>query len=46
MREKTSQELRVAFTTVQRAVGKLQELAIVTQISEGKRDRLYAQPLY
>ncbi len=39
--KKTAQELGVAFTTVQRAVERLQELSIVTQTSEGKRDRVY-----
>jgi Fic family protein len=39
--KKTAQELGVAFTTVQRAVGKLQELSIVKQTGDGKRDRVY-----
>lgn len=39
--KKAAQELGVAFTTVQRAVEKLQELSILEQTSEGKRDRVY-----
>ncbi|MGH8218825.1 MAG: hypothetical protein ACREUT_09720 [Steroidobacteraceae bacterium] len=39
--KKTARELGVAFTTVQRAVEKLQRLSIVTQTSERKRDRVY-----
>ncbi len=39
--KKAAQELGVAFTTVQRAVERLQKLSIVTQTSEGKRDRVY-----
>jgi len=39
--KRTAQELGVAFTTVQRAVERLQRLSIVTQTSEGKRDRVY-----
>jgi ribosomal protein S25 len=31
----------VAFTTAQRAIVKLEELGIVSQRSEGKRDRVY-----
>jgi len=33
--------LEVAFTTAQRAVAKLQELKIVNQANEAKRDRVY-----
>jgi Fic family protein len=39
--KRTAEELGVAFTTVQRAVEKLQRLSIVTQTSDGKRDRVY-----
>lgn len=39
--KKTAQELGVAFTTVQRAVERLQRLSVVAQIREGKRDRVY-----
>jgi Fic family protein len=39
--KRTAQELGVAFTTVQRVVERLQRLSIVTQVSEGKRDRVY-----
>ncbi|MDM8335307.1 winged helix-turn-helix domain-containing protein [Wolbachia pipientis] len=35
------ENLGVAFTTAQRAVMKLKDLGIVSQISEGKRDRVY-----
>jgi len=31
----------VAFTTAQRAVAKLEELSIITEISRAKRDRVY-----
>jgi DNA-binding transcriptional regulator YhcF (GntR family) len=33
--------LKVAFTTAQRAVAKLEELKIVRQANEAKRDRAY-----
>jgi Fic family protein len=33
--------LRVAFTTAQRAVAKLEELKIVRQVNEARRDRVY-----
>jgi Fic family protein len=33
--------LKVAFTTAQRAVAKLEELKIVRQVNEAKRDRVY-----
>ena len=39
--KKISKSLNVAFTTVQRAVDKLVDLGIVSQTSEGKRDRVY-----
>lgn len=35
------ENLGVAFTTAQRAVMKLEDLGIVSQTSEGKRDRVY-----
>lgn len=36
-----AKQLGVAFTTVQRAVGKLESLSIVKEVSKGKRDRVY-----
>jgi DNA-binding transcriptional regulator YhcF (GntR family) len=33
--------LKVAFTTAQRAVAKLEDLKIVSQANEAKRDRVY-----
>lgn len=36
-----AKRLGVAFTTAQRAVGRLQQLGIVTEISHAKRDRVY-----
>lgn len=39
--KKISEKLNVAFTTAQRAISKLEELDILTQISKGKRDRVY-----
>jgi Fic family protein len=36
-----SARLKVAFTTAQRAVAKLEELKIVRQVNEAKRDRVY-----
>jgi len=36
-----AKRLGVAFTTAQRAVAKLEELSIVTEISHAKRDRVY-----
>ena len=38
---KAALEMGVAFTTVQRAMEKLESLSIVTEISGGKRDRVY-----
>ncbi len=38
---KVSKNLNIAFTTAQRAIEKLISLGIVSQISEGKRDRVY-----
>ena len=38
---KTAEKLGVAFTTVQRIIEKLEELSILTQTSQGKRDRVY-----
>ncbi|MDR2978104.1 MAG: Fic family protein [Rickettsiales bacterium] len=39
--KKVVENLGVAFTTAQRAVMKLEDLSIVSQTSEGKRDRVY-----
>jgi Fic family protein len=39
--KRAAKQLGVAFTTAQRAVGKLQSLSIVKEISKGKRDRVY-----
>lgn len=39
--KKIAENLNVAFTTAQRAIVKLEDLGIVSQISEGKRDRVY-----
>ncbi len=36
-----AKRLGVAFTTAQRAVAKLEELSIITEISRAKRDRIY-----
>lgn len=36
-----AKRLGVAFTTAQRAVAKLEELSIITEISHAKRDRVY-----
>lgn len=36
-----SEKLRIAFTTAQRAIRKLEELKILTQTSERKRDKVY-----
>lgn len=38
---KIAEQFKVAFTTAQRAITQLEELKIITQISEGKRDRVY-----
>lgn len=38
---KVSETLSVAFTTAQRAIGKLEKLKIISQVSKGKRDRVY-----
>lgn len=38
---KTAEKLGVAFTTVQRIIDKLETLQIITQTSQGKRDRVY-----
>lgn len=37
----TTKRLNVAFTTAQRAVRKLEELSIITEVSHAKRDRVY-----
>lgn len=39
--KKIAESLGVAFTTAQRAIEKLEDLGIVSQTSEGKRDRVY-----
>ncbi len=39
--KKVSESLNVAFTTAQRAIKKLEELGIVSQVSDGKRGRIY-----
>lgn len=39
--KKISEKLGVAFTTAQRGIAKLEELGIILQTSEGKRDRIY-----
>ncbi|MDA8120957.1 MAG: Fic family protein [Deltaproteobacteria bacterium] len=38
---KAALEMGMAFTTVQRAMEKLESLSIVTEVSGGKRDRVY-----
>ena len=39
--KKISETLGVAFTTAQRAIGKLENLGILSQTSPGRRDRAY-----
>jgi Fic family protein len=39
--KKIAENLKVAFTTAQRAIGKLEELGILTQNSPRKRDKIY-----
>ncbi len=39
--KKIAESFKVAFTTAQRAISKLEDLDIVSQTSKGKRDRLY-----
>ena len=39
--KKISEDLDVAFTTAQRAISKLEDLEIISQVSEGKRGRVY-----
>jgi ribosomal protein S25 len=39
--KKVAQCFEIAFTTAQRIIEKLEELSIITQVSPGKRDRLY-----
>jgi len=41
MTKKVAKEMGVAFTTVQRAVERLEALSIVSRIGEAKRDRVY-----
>lgn len=38
---RASEQLEVAFTTAQRAIGRLEALAIVKKLGESKRDRVY-----
>jgi ribosomal protein S25 len=38
---RAAKKLGVAFTTAQRAVDRLESLAIVTQVGQAKRDRVY-----
>jgi DeoR-like helix-turn-helix domain. len=38
---KVAESLNVAFTTAQRVIAKLEALEIVTQVSVGKRDKMY-----
>lgn len=39
--KKIAENLNVAFTTARRAIGKLEDLGILSQTSEGKRDRVF-----
>jgi Fic family protein len=39
--KKTAEHFRIAFTTAQRAVAKLESLGIITQTTKSKRDRTY-----
>ena len=39
--KKIAEKFNIAFTTAQRTIGKLQELGIVAQTSEAKRDKIY-----
>ena len=39
--KKAADQLKVAFTTAQRAIERLEELSIVTETSKAKRDRVY-----
>lgn len=39
--KKIAENFGIAFTTAQRAIGKLEELGIISQTSQGKRDRVY-----
>jgi Fic family protein len=39
--KKIAANLKLAFTTAQRAIGKLEETGIVSEVSGGKRDRVY-----
>jgi len=36
-----AREMRMVFTTVNRAIEKLESLSIVSEVSGGKRDRVY-----
>jgi Fic family protein len=39
--KKTAREMEMAFTTIQRAMEKLEAMGIVTEISKARRDRVY-----
>jgi len=39
--KKIAKNYNIAFTTAQRAINKLETLGIITQVSEGKRDKVY-----
>ena len=39
--KRIAENLGIAFTTAQRALGKLEALGIVAQVSEGRRGRVY-----
>ena len=39
--KKAAERLKVAFTTAQRAIERLEKLSIVTETSKAKRDRVY-----
>ena len=39
--KRITEKLNIAFTTAQRAIGKLEALGIISQVSPGKRDRVY-----
>jgi ABC-type lipoprotein export system ATPase subunit len=39
--KRAAREMGMAFTTVQRAMEKLESLSVVSEVSGGKRDRVY-----
>jgi Fic family protein len=39
--KKVAENLKVAFTTAQRAIAKLEKLGIISQTTQGRRDRVY-----